>query len=138
MESKLSHSLLLFSLVYGNSVNVYVPVARSNMLFRDGNVDISIQRVDELHLHQEQGEFNGIAIDAWKSSKLGHSIAVLPAGNESKVPAKPESYEGAEIPVPDMHDGLDMFDSSVSLAEGSWGLQALLRNSAKGEEGSSR
>ena len=35
------------------SVTVVVPVSRNDILFKDGNVDISIQRVDEIHVHQQ-------------------------------------------------------------------------------------
>lgn len=33
---------------------VVVPVSRGNMLLREGKVDISIDRVDELHVHQQR------------------------------------------------------------------------------------
>lgn len=109
----------LWLLDHASSVNVYAPVVRSNMMFKDGNVDISIQRVDELHVHQEQREAN------WRPGKLEdipHGTAafvpLIPAGNISWKrgnESKPDNYEGAEVPVPDMHDGRDMFDSTVSL-----------------------
>lgn len=103
------------------------------MLFKDGNVDISIQRVDELHLHQDSNdvarghvnepqdrekEEDGEKEDRDKGEEpggvvdppLGWGDRSLRGGNDSRV----AGVEGAEVAIPDMHDGRDMFDSSVS------------------------
>ena len=97
------------------------------MLFKDGNVDISIQRVDELHLHQDgndaaRGRVNGAkdreGEEEEEEGREEPAGAVdFPqswgdrsprGGNESR------NLDGAEVAIPDMHDGRDMFDSSVS------------------------
>lgn len=99
----------------------------SSLLFKDGNVDISIQRVDELHLHQDAnmaaGDSNEEMEEKGDLRAIGQAVVAGDffqregnerEGNESGVPGKLGSYEGAEVPIPDMHDGRDMFDSSVS------------------------
>lgn len=110
---------------------------RSNMLFKDGNVDISIQRVDELHLHQDSNKIVGDPRDGMEEVEdlraIGDTVDSVLAddlsqrgGNESRVAGKLDSYEGGEVPIPDMHDGRDMFDSSVSLCGGIWAAHDLL------------
>jgi hypothetical protein len=88
----------------------------NNLLIKDSNVDISIQRVDELHLHHDGNGIVEVEEEEEDAKDSGHRPAASPkavakGNNESKIARK---FDGAEVPVQDMHDGRDMFDSSVS------------------------
>lgn len=121
-----SLSLSFLNTDYGNNTNIYVPVLHNNLVFRDGKVDISIEKVDELHLHQDSKQNGGELDQAVRDLKDSKGpVLGLPAvvaisrsrvgSNASKVAGKPGDYDGAEMPVRDMHDGRDMFDSTVSV-----------------------
>lgn len=101
---------------------MYVPVSHNNMLFKDGNMDISIERVDELHLHREQDSNPSNPGDSVATKSLPLSIGTKVQGQEVEegvevpVPGVHDDHEGAEVPVPDVHDDHGSYDSTVSLA----------------------
>ncbi len=97
-----------------NRETVIVPVSRNNLLVKDGNVDISIEKVDELHVHQEQGNFNINEL----VFKVPEEIAFPDSNHAPQHQNESDEFwdesARAEVPVPDVNEGNMPFDSSVS------------------------
>ena len=93
--------------------SIFIPVSHVN----DINLDISIERVDELHVHQDRQE------DSWnknfnvKDVVIAHipEAVAYPDGGEEQL--RNESNDGmrGEVAIPDINEGNLPFDSSVSL-----------------------
>ena len=100
-----------------NNVAVFIPLSRSDLVFRDGNVDISIQRVEELHLHQEERK----PIPRTRAETIPLS-AITHKAQPSQVKAylqqnwnKTVGWSGnQDAEVEDYSHQHDRFDSSVS------------------------
>ena len=102
--------------VYESTVNLYVPVSRNNLFLKDANVDISIQRVDELHLHQDQINADAVVVEGGADVNVvvDNPVAADPVAAKNVDSNSRNESDLGELPVQDMHDGQRMFDSSVS------------------------